>query len=128
MKVLWSLLSSVTSVAGALVILAPVLFLYREIGEARISGEDIYGYHTKRDFNDWERMLFEVLFYCLVLGAAAGTVAISVWLSRRLGGSVRGTLACTLFLIGVAAYPLLLYAAIVNCGFIDGFPLPAACD
>ena len=128
MRVVWSLVASITSVVAGLVTLAPTLLLYRYIGDARIGGQDVYGYPTRRDFYDWELVLFEVVFFCSVLGAAAGTVAVSAWLARRLGGSMRGTIACTLFLLGVATWPLLIYASAVNCGIIHDFPLPFNCD
>ena len=124
LRAFWSLTSSLTSVAVGLVALFAAYRLYWTAWE-RIGLSDI---QRKMDIpnqlSGWETVIFEVTFWCLVLGAAAQIAALSLWLSQRLGGWTPGTVACTLFLIGLVALPVLLFASSVNCIFIEGFPLP----
>jgi len=127
-KVVWSLVASIASVAIGLTTSAATLFLYRYAWEQRTVSRLPSGGYLHSHLSGWERTLFEVLFYCLALGAVAGTIALSAWLARRWGGSVGGTVACTLFLIGVVALPLLGLASVWNCGVVDGFPLSANCE
>jgi hypothetical protein len=80
------------------------------------------------ELSGWELIFYEVAFYCVVLMGAAGSLALSVWLSRRFGGSTPMTIACTLFLLGLMAWPFFIVASHWNCGVVEGFPLPMDCD
>jgi hypothetical protein len=80
------------------------------------------------ELSGWELILYEVAFYCVVLMGVAGSLALSGWLSRRFGGSTPVTIACTLFLLGLVAWPFFIVASHWNCGVVEGFPLPMDCD
>jgi len=123
LRAFWSLTSSLTSVAVGLVALSVVYFLYILAWQRAAVPYTPVG-PTPNQLSGWEAAVFEVISLCLVLGAATGTIALSLWLTRRLSGWTLGTVACTLFLIGLVALPVLSLASVLNCLFVENFPLP----
>jgi len=128
MRIVWSLISSVASVMGGLVAMALVLPLYRYIWEDRTWSPITWGGgYQLTGLSGWDRILFHVMFWCLALGTAAGAIVFSAWLARRLGGSTRVAVACTVLLIGLVGLPFIsLVSAVFFCNW--GAPFPTHCD
>jgi hypothetical protein len=74
--------------------------------------------HIRTELSGWELIFYEVAFCCIVLMGVAGSLALSVWLSKRFGGSTPLTIACTLFLLGLAAWPFFIFASLWSCGVV----------
>jgi len=123
LKLASTVASSIASMLAGLPALGGTLLLYRNAWEAA-KGDAA----QELQLSGWESAVFRLVFCCLMLAAVSAMIVTSAWLARRLGGSVRGAVLGTLFLIGVAAWPVLIYASAVNCGAMEGFPLPFDCD
>jgi hypothetical protein len=118
----WSVASSLIAVAAGAVTLTAAYLCYTLTWQRTIV-EDIPGGHTPGQLSGWEAVGFEAGFYLLLAAAAAGTVGLALWFARR-HGSTWGTVATTLCLIALVAWPLLALASVFNCLFVESFPLP----
>jgi hypothetical protein len=84
---------------------------------------------TYRCLSGLESNVFRGMYFCLMLFAFAGTMAFSIWLAKRLGAWVPVTAICTVTLVALAVFPILVVTTGANCQLIENFPLPGNwCD
>jgi hypothetical protein len=123
-KAFWSLVSSVVSVIVALFGLCFGYLFYIQAWQH--FGLSSCGY---RCLSDLETNVFRGMYFCLMLFVFAGTMAFSMWLAKRRGAWVLVTAICTVMLVALAVYPILLVTSVANCPLIENFPLPGNwCD
>ncbi len=128
MRIVWTLISSVAGVIGSLVAMTLVLIPYWYIWEDRTWTPVTWGGgYYRSGLSGWDLILFQVMFWCLALGTAAGAIVSSAWLARRLGGLAPGAVACTVLLIGLVWVP---FVSLLSVGpFCNwGAPFPTHCD
>jgi hypothetical protein len=123
-KAVWSLASGVTGLVASLIVLGIAYFLYwQAFDRIGLTAAERYS-NVPGQLSGSESAFFRATYSFLMLGACAGTIAFSTWLAKRRGGWVPATIACTIVLVGLALFPLLLLTTIANCPFIESFPLP----